>query len=328
MANTVIQLKKSATPSAAPTSLANGELALNFADGKLFYKHANGTITPFNTSGGGGNAFGSVDVDGTLIVADTTSDVLSLVSGTNITLTACTVTDTITISATGTGGTVTTSDTAPVSPGDGDLWWNSSDGKLYIYYDDGSSSQWVEASPTSYSVGGGTGSPTDISPAFAQANIARDHANAAFLQANTADDHANLAFAQANTARNHANVAFNRANSVSIVYVIDGGGSVITAGQKGHLEIPFACTIDQWTILLDQSGSIQIEVWADTYANFPPTSADSINATPYTVTTAVKAQGSTDPTNSVLTAGEILAYNVVSATTTTRATISLRAVKT
>jgi len=40
----------------------------------------------------------------------------------------------------------TISGTAPSSPEAGDLWWNSDTGILYIYYNDGSSSQWVSAS--------------------------------------------------------------------------------------------------------------------------------------------------------------------------------------
>jgi hypothetical protein len=43
------------------------------------------------------------------------------------------------------GGGATISDTAPASPTAGDLWWNSSDGQLYTYYNDGTSSQWVVA---------------------------------------------------------------------------------------------------------------------------------------------------------------------------------------
>jgi len=38
---------------------------------------------------------------------------------------------------------VDTSDTAPVSPNDGDLWYDSTSGLMYVYYNDGSSSQWV-----------------------------------------------------------------------------------------------------------------------------------------------------------------------------------------
>lgn len=47
----------------------------------------------------------------------------------------------------GGGVSVTISDTAPISPTDGNLWWKSSTGRLNIYYQDIDSSQWVEASP-------------------------------------------------------------------------------------------------------------------------------------------------------------------------------------
>jgi hypothetical protein len=36
------------------------------------------------------------------------------------------------------------SDTPPSSPSNGDTWYNSVEGLRYIYYDDGSSSQWVQ----------------------------------------------------------------------------------------------------------------------------------------------------------------------------------------
>jgi hypothetical protein len=38
---------------------------------------------------------------------------------------------------------VTVSDTAPSGAVAGDQWFNSTDGSLYVYYNDGSSSQWV-----------------------------------------------------------------------------------------------------------------------------------------------------------------------------------------
>ena len=53
----------------------------------------------------------------------------------------------------GGGASVTTDDAAPSNPSDGDLWWDSDGGKMYVYYDDGASSQWV-----SVSVPGATGS--------------------------------------------------------------------------------------------------------------------------------------------------------------------------
>ena len=38
------------------------------------------------------------------------------------------------------------SDNAPVSPSDGDLWFNTNDASMYVYYNDGTSSQWVAIS--------------------------------------------------------------------------------------------------------------------------------------------------------------------------------------
>ena len=48
------------------------------------------------------------------------------------------------IGGAGGGSSVTTDDTAPVSPSDGDLWYDSTTGKTFVWYEDGSSDQWVE----------------------------------------------------------------------------------------------------------------------------------------------------------------------------------------
>ena len=42
------------------------------------------------------------------------------------------------------GASVTVSDTAPTSPSAGNMWWNSLLGKMFIYYADANTSQWVE----------------------------------------------------------------------------------------------------------------------------------------------------------------------------------------
>ena len=47
----------------------------------------------------------------------------------------------------GGGANVSTDDTAPSTAIDGDLWWDSTDGTLKIYYQDPDSSQWVSATP-------------------------------------------------------------------------------------------------------------------------------------------------------------------------------------
>ena len=35
----------------------------------------------------------------------------------------------------------------PANPVEGDLWWSSAESNLFIWYDDGESAQWVDASP-------------------------------------------------------------------------------------------------------------------------------------------------------------------------------------
>jgi hypothetical protein len=123
-------------------------------------------------------------------------------------------------------------------------------------------------------------------------------------------------------------------NTDAIEFVIDGGGSAITTGMKGRLEIPYACTINRATLLADQSGSIVVDIWKCTYAQFDggsthPVSGDKITASaPPTISSATKVQDSTLTgwTTSV-SAGDILAFNVNSATTVTNVTISLKVAK-
>ena len=52
----------------------------------------------------------------------------------------------------GGGGGVTVGTAAPSSPAEGDMWWDSDDGKLFVYYDDGTSQQWVDAAGPSVAV--------------------------------------------------------------------------------------------------------------------------------------------------------------------------------
>lgn len=52
----------------------------------------------------------------------------------------------------GGGGSITVAATAPSPASDGDLWWDSTNGELYLYYNDGTSSQWVAAAGPSVTV--------------------------------------------------------------------------------------------------------------------------------------------------------------------------------
>ena len=69
------------------------------------------------------------------------------------------------IAQSGGGASVTTSSTAPTSPNDGDLWFDTDELKTYVYYNDGTSSQWVQSNPTGAIGGGGTSIEiSDVAP--------------------------------------------------------------------------------------------------------------------------------------------------------------------
>lgn len=115
-------------------------------------------------------------------------------------------------------------------------------------------------------------------------------------------------------------------DTFDVAFIIDGGGSAITTGIKGDLSLDFAATINQVTLLADQSGSIVIDIWKDTYANYPPTVADTITASAKpTITTATKSKDSTLTgwTTSVAS-GDTLRFNVDSITTCTRVVVVLK----
>lgn len=117
--------------------------------------------------------------------------------------------------------------------------------------------------------------------------------------------------------------------SGSIGITVDGGGSAITTGVKGYVSIPFDCTITDWTLLADQSGSIVIDVWKDTYANFPPTVADTIcGADKPTISSAQKGQNAAVSAWSVaVQKGDVIGFKVDSCSTITRATLVLGVLK-
>lgn len=101
MANTTIQIKKSATPTNAPATLEFGELAINYADGKIFFKNSTGVIVSSNLLAlGVSNSFGTMNANNVLVTADTSGDVFRIDAGSNINIEGDSVNNRIIISAT------------------------------------------------------------------------------------------------------------------------------------------------------------------------------------------------------------------------------------
>jgi hypothetical protein len=201
MANTVIQVRKSATSGNVPVSLANGELAINYADGKLYYKNTQGQTGYIYSS----NSFATFNVSSSLILASSNTDTISLVGANGISATACTVTKTITL--------------------DGVVAFNQANAAY---------SQANAAYAAANNVA------PQIQPAFNQANSAFNTANSASSNTivtqgvdatqNTnialAQSFANGAFVTANLAASFANGAFTVANSASSNTIVTQGVDV------------------------------------------------------------------------------------------------------
>ena len=98
MSNTIIQLRKSSVPNEVPSDLEFGEIAINYADGKFYYKNSTGQIVSFI---GSGNvySFATINANNSLITAISNNSVLSIVPGQNIGITSDIINDIITISA-------------------------------------------------------------------------------------------------------------------------------------------------------------------------------------------------------------------------------------
>ena len=74
MSNTKIQLKKSGVSGNVPVDLRYGEPALNYGDGRLYYKSDDGSIGYISST----DSFNTINVDSTLLFATSNSDILSI----------------------------------------------------------------------------------------------------------------------------------------------------------------------------------------------------------------------------------------------------------
>lgn len=113
----------------------------------------------------------------------------------------------------------------------------------------------------------------------------------------------------------------------TLPFIIDGGGAAITTGIKGDLgPLDFGCEIEAVTLLADQTGDIVVDIWADSYANYPPTDADSITASAEPeISGGDKSQDTTlTGWTTTISAGTILRYNVDSVADVTRVTVALK----
>lgn len=142
---------------------------------------------------------------------------------------------------------------------------------------------------------GPTGSIGPTGPTGATGNIT-SLTNAHILVGNVSNVPTDVAVSGGATISNTGVITIT--NSKSFGIIIDGQGAVISTGGKGSISIPTSGTITGWQIFeisdVPVSSSISIDVWKDSYANFPPTVADAIAGSDYpTLSSQTKNQNLT-----------------------------------
>lgn len=119
---------------------------------------------------------------------------------------------------------------------------------------------------------------------------------------------------------------------MSIAFQFGDGVNAIDSSTEREqwLELNFDCTIEGYSLTADAVGSIVVDLWYDTYANYPPTVADTITASAKpTLSSANKAQDITlTGWTTALARGGTLKAHVNSAGTVKAVTLTLYVIKT
>lgn len=117
---------------------------------------------------------------------------------------------------------VSVSSTPPSNVGEGSMWWNRDTGRMFVYYNDGSSLQWVETTPAPGSIDSGL-----------VASYANAAASAVYAVANAGFTVANSGYGVANTALQNTSGTFagNLTTTGNLVSARVGAGFTPTSGR-------------------------------------------------------------------------------------------------
>lgn len=109
-------------------------------------------------------------------------------------------------------------------------------------------------------------------------------------------------------------------------YVLDGGGIALSTGNKRGVRVDFDFEIVGVALGADQSGSVVVDIWVDSHANYPPTVADTITASAKPTLSSAQAYEDTTLTgwSTAHPAGSWVFFNVDSVSTITWLDIALK----
>lgn len=119
----------------------------------------------------------------------------------------------------------------------------------------------------------------------------------------------------------------NRPQYACIPVALGGAGVTLVTGEVLGLKVtvPFKCTILRWDLMADQTGSVVVDIWKDTFGNFPPANADSITGSAKPTLSSARSNQSSTLTGwtTTINADDVLAFEIESVTTITQCTLNL-----
>ena len=123
------------------------------------------------------------------------------------------------------------------------------------------------------------------------------------------------------------NVSHTSPACLTLAFTFSNNGAVLNTGvqEAAYLEVPCTCEITRCRMYGGPSGSIQADLWVDTYGSYPPTVADTIvAAAPPTISGGVKSEDTTlTGWTETLAAGSGILANIDSVTNMTWAKLVL-----
>jgi hypothetical protein len=117
-------------------------------------------------------------------------------------------------------------------------------------------------------------------------------------------------------------------NLSDIVFVVDGGTSVITTGDKAWVRIPYNGIISGWEITSDLTGNCIVTVSRSTYATYPSFSAISGTEKPTLMSSQKNKDSSLTTWTTALAVDDYLRISVDSVTNIKRLIVSILVSKT
>ena len=197
------------------------------------------------------------------------------------------------------------SDTAPVSPSAGDTWYNTDDGTMNVYYNDGSSSQWVGTSGPAGPVGPAGAAGSDASAGNSTTFVA-DTAALIALSSMSAGDQAlvidnNKLFIYTGSAwyliATMVNASPTPISGVAPAYTLekDGTATTITAVSTDPEGFPLTWS---YAVTTGSLGSTATVSQADNVFTITP-SADSADKGEFSITFSATDGGNTGVVNAI-----------------------------